>query len=101
MRQHTITDLLKIVEGEISVAEYAKARGIKVCSVYQAIKRRGLKLKVKYRLTSPYTIKEYDDLESIAQDLHCSVKSVKNAIAGKWVKFIDELQIKIEVIKNE
>lgn len=89
-------DLLKVANREISVAECASIYGTTPRAVYNVLNRKHLTIrKVKVEIITPYQTKVCSSIEEASNELQCSTTTIKNALSGKRVPFLEKENIKV------
>ena len=92
-------DLESVANGTKSITEVAWQYNVSVIALKRAMNRRGYYLrKKKIKITTPYKTYVVDGIQECANTLKLSTQSIKNALKGKRVKTLEELNIKIELL---
>lgn len=92
-------DLEAIAQGRLSLAQLAHYYGVSRDTLRRSLNRRGYHLrKMKIKITSPYIRKTVYSLQECAETLKVSAPTIRKAIRGGYVKTLEELEIKLEVI---
>ncbi len=104
MRQriYDIEDLKKVANGEMSIQECANKTHTSVRGTYHALYRYGLYIrKIRIKITTPFKTIITTSIEEASKELQCSRASIKNALSGKKVSFMERENIKVELYDEE
>lgn len=101
MTKYEIEDFEAIKKGETSLKRVALKYGVSEKTLQKAINRSGIYLKKQVIIIhTPYGAKRCIGIKEVAEELKLSQWSVKQALKGRRVKTIDDLEIRLEVINN-
>ena len=101
MNRYEIEDLEAIKKGEASLQEVALKYGVSVKAIQMALNRRGIYLRKQIIIIhTPYGAKKCVGIREVADELNLSQWSVKQALKGNRVKTLNDLDIKLEVIRH-
>ena len=101
MNKYELEDLLAIKEGTLTIRDVALKYETSEFAVKKALTRSGIYLKKKTIIIhTPYGAKKCFGIREVADELNLSQWSIKQALSGKRVKTIEDLDIKLEVIDN-
>lgn len=97
--RYDLTDLYALGRKEITCKEMAEKYNTKVENIYKAMKRHHIRVgKRAIRITTKYGSKVVYGMPECADELKISVSSVNNALHGKQVRQLEELEIKVEYV---
>ena len=93
-------DLEAVSRKEKTVKEVALKYGVSQNALVRCLNRRKYYLrKIRIIIRTPYKTTVVDSVQECADTLHLSVSTIKKALKGGYVKTLDELNIKLEVLK--
>ena len=94
-------DLEAIAKKELTIKEVAIKYGVSQNAVLRILNMRGYHVrKRKIKIKTPYKTVVVGSVQECAETLKLSTQSVRNALNGKRVKTLDDLGIKLEVLKR-
>lgn len=101
MNKYEIDDLLDIKNGKSTLQEIADKYETTPKAIQMALNRNGIYLNKKIIIIhSPYGSKKCVGIKAVAKELNLSQWSIKQALKGKTLKTLKDLDIKLEVINN-
>ena len=93
-------DLKAIAKGLADIDDVAKRYGVSRDTLRRNLNRRGYHLhKVKIKITTPYNKVVVGSIQECAETLKLSRSAISNALKGKSVQVLNELDIRLEVVK--
>ena len=93
-------DLEAIAKGLADINDVAKKYGVSKDTVRRCLNRRGYHLhKVKIKIITPYNETVVGSIQECAETLQLSRSAISNALKGKSVQVLNELGIRLEVVK--
>lgn len=101
MTKYEIEDFEAIKKGETSLKEVALKYGVSRKTLLTALNRYGVYLNKKTIIIhSPYGAKKCVGIKEVAKELKLSQWSIKQALKGKRIKTLEDLDIKLEVVND-
>lgn len=102
MSKYEIEDFEAIKKGETSLQDVALKYGVSVKAIQMAVNRCGIYLKKRIIIIyTPYGAKKCIGIREVADELNLSQWTIKQALKGKKIKTLEDLDIKLEVIGDE
>lgn len=102
MSKYEIEDFEAIKKGETSLQDVALKYGVSVKAIQMAVNRYGIYLKKRIIIIyTPYGAKKCIGIREVADELNLSQWTIKQALKGKKIKTLEDLDIKLEVIGDE
>ena len=93
-------DLKAIADGKVTISEMAKRYGVPHGTMLNALNRHGYHVrKVKITIITPYSRKTTSSIQECAEALKVSAPTIRKALRGEYVKVLEELEVKLEVVK--
>lgn len=94
-------DLLAIVHKEKTLKEVAGKYGVSQNSLIRCLNRRKYYLrKMRIKIKTPYKTTIVDSVQECADTLHLSKETIRQALKGKKIKTLEELNVKLEVVQK-
>lgn len=95
-------DLEAIRRKEKTVKEVADKYGVSQNALIRCLNRRKYYIrKMRIKIKTPYKTTVVDSLQECADTLHLSKETIRQAIKGKRIKTLEDLNIKLEVVNND
>ena len=94
-------DLEAVAKGLADINDVAQQYGVSKDTLRRCLNRQGYHLrKVKIKITTPYKRVMVGSIQECAETLKLSRSAVRSALKGKNVRVLEELGIKLEVVKR-
>lgn len=93
-------DLEAIAKGTLDIEVVANRYGVSKDTLRRCLNRRGYHLrKVKIKIISPHKKKVVGSIQECADELKVSRSTIENALKGKRVLLLEDMNITLEVVK--
>ena len=93
-------DLEAIAKGTLDIEVVANRYGVSKDTLRRCLNRRGYHLrKVKIKIISPHKKKVVGSILECADELKVSRSTIENALKGKRVLLLEDMNITLEVVK--
>lgn len=93
-------DLEAIAKGQSTIDDMAKHYGVSRDTLRRNLNRRGYHIrKVKIRIITPYNRVVVSSIQECADTLKLSTETISQALRGKRIEVLEEMSIKLEVVK--
>lgn len=93
-------DLEAVTKGLVTIDDLAKDYGVSRETLRRYLNRHGYHIrKVKIKIITPYRTQRVGSIQECAETLKLSRYTIERALKGERVKVLDELGIKLEVVK--
>ena len=93
-------DLEAVTKGLVTIDDLAKDYGVSRDTLRRYLNRHGYHLrKIRIKIISAYGTQTAGSLQECADTLKLSRKTIERALNGERVKVLEELGIKLEVVK--
>ena len=94
-------DLEAISKKTMTIKQVADKYGVSQTAVLRILNIRGYHIrKRKIIIRTPYNSAVVGSVQECAETLNLSTQSIRNALHGKRVKTLEDLGIKLEVVKK-